>query len=161
MRAGARSRQVTTPLGVDWEVGRRWAARGLPRWRTVDVRRTADQVLDAAPRYANGPEDLLWLPVVIVAVIVVAVILIPLLLFGIELILAGLVLAAGILARSLLGRPWIVRAAPIADASGAVAWRVRGWRASARLVEDVTAALAAGASLDAIRFEQVGSGERN
>jgi hypothetical protein len=79
-----------------------------------------------------------------VAAVVVAVIGIPLLLFGIELITLGLIVAAGIVARSIFGRPWIVRATPSANPAGALAWEVKGWRRSARLIDEVATELAAG-----------------
>lgn len=80
----------------------------------------------------------------IVAVIVLIVIVVPLLLFGIELIILGLLVAAGIVARSALGRPWIVEAIPSKGESAALAWGVKGWRRSEKLIDEVTTAIAAG-----------------
>jgi hypothetical protein len=91
-----------------------------------------------------GLDDFAAAIALIVAAVVVAVVLIPLLLFGIELIIVGFVVAAGILARSLLGRPWVVQAIPIGRASDSLAWRVRGWRRSGRLIDEVAASLANG-----------------
>jgi hypothetical protein len=69
---------------------------------------------------------------------------VPLLLFGVELIIVGLIVAVGILARALLARPWVIRATPGDDASGTLAWKARGWRRSARVIDEVATALAAG-----------------
>jgi hypothetical protein len=92
-----------------------------------------------------GPlEDLGLLLAGIVIIVVIAVIVIPLLLFGVELIIAGLLVAMGILARSAFGRPWIVHATPSANPAGALAWEVKGWRRSGRLIEEVATELAAG-----------------
>jgi hypothetical protein len=92
----------------------------------------------------GGLDDLATGLVILVGAVVVAVILIPLLLFGIELILLGFVVAAAILGRSLLGRPWIVQARPVSDAAPALSWNVTGWRRSARVIDEVATALAAG-----------------
>jgi hypothetical protein len=92
----------------------------------------------------GGPDDLAVTLAVILGVVVFAVILIPLLLFGIELILLGLVVAAGILGRGLLGRPWIVHATRAGELSPTFTWTVSGWRRSARLIDEVVAALSAG-----------------
>jgi hypothetical protein len=69
---------------------------------------------------------------------------VPLVLFGVELMIVGLVVAGGVVARSALGRPWIVVATPSANPAGALAWEVKGWRRSGRLIEEVEAELAAG-----------------
>jgi hypothetical protein len=81
---------------------------------------------------------------VLVAVAVIAIVVVPLLLFGIELIVLGLVVAAGIVGRTLLGRPWVVRAVPVGGDAQVLAWRVSGWRRSARVIGEVAAALDAG-----------------
>lgn len=108
----------------------------------------SEQALDAGWSVPIGDigssEDLEVLLGAIVAAVIIAVIVIPLLLFGVELIIAGLLVAAGILARSAFGRPWVVLAAPSANPAGALAWEVRGWRRSARLIEEVATEIAAG-----------------
>lgn len=71
-------------------------------------------------------------------------ILIPLLLFGIELIVLAMILAAGIVARSMLGRPWIVQATPRTNQSEILTWKVKGWRHSTELIDEVATSLAAG-----------------
>ena len=152
-RLGTRS--VTTPSGDRWRVGRHWISRSLPRWRKMSTGKVgAGDVAEAAwwsiptPDLGDvgGLDDFAAAIALIVAAVVVAVVLIPLLLFGIELIIVGFVVAGGILARGLLGRPWIVRAMPVGHASGALAWRVRGWRRSGRVIDEVAASLASGLS---------------
>lgn len=148
MRIRVGSRRVKTPSGTEWQVGRQWISRGLPRWRRVRLGEGSEQTLDAAwsvPVIDVGSFDSLEVLLGgIVAAVVIAVIVIPLLLFGIELIVAGLIVAASIVARSIFGRPWIVLATPSADPTGALAWEIKGWRRSAQLIEQVAAELAAG-----------------
>ena len=95
----------------------------------------------------GDPQDLVATLAIVLGAVVVAVIVIPLLLFGIELIVLGLVVAGGILGRGLLGRPWIVEARPVGTSVPAYTWRVGGWRRSARLVDQIAAALSAGLDL--------------
>jgi hypothetical protein len=92
----------------------------------------------------GGVDDLGAVVVVVVGVAVVAVVVVPLLLFGIELIVLGLVIAVGVVGLTLLGRPWVVRAVPVNGDAQIVAWRVNGWRRSARVIEEIAAALDAG-----------------
>jgi hypothetical protein len=139
------SRRVRTPSGTEWQVGRRWTSRGLPRWRSragtdSDLALEGVSIVDVGG-FDGSPWALL---ASIVIGIVLVLILIPLLLFGIELMLAGLLVAGGIVARAALGRPWIVQAIPSGNPSGTLNWEVKGWRRSARLIEDVAAELSAG-----------------
>ncbi len=115
----------------------------------MDLGKGAERALDGVGSLPNvfdagNLEGLEILIGVIVVVVVIAVVLIPLLLFGVELIIVGLLLAGGIVARSALGRPWIVHATPSANPAGALAWEVKGWRRSGKLIETVAAELAAG-----------------
>ena len=140
------SRVALTPVGMEWRIGRRWISRGLPHWRRVRF---------GKPRAGEAAEAVLMLPdigdvdlgatvLVVVGVAVVAIVVIPLFLFGIELVVLGLVVAAGIVGRTLLGRPWVVRAVPVGGGAQVLAWRVSGWRRSARVIEEIAAALDAG-----------------
>jgi hypothetical protein len=140
MRLGSRS--ARTPAGEEWRVGRRWVMRERPHWRKVPTGKAAVEALSVPD--IEGPDDLGVTLVVIFGAVVVAVIIIPLLLFGIELILLGLVVAAGIVGRGLLGRPWLVQARRVSETAPAFGWRVSGWRRSAQLIDEVTAALSAG-----------------
>jgi hypothetical protein len=120
-------------------------SRSLPRWRRV--RLSGEDAAESAwwtmPDF-GGVDDFAAGIAIFVGVIVVVVVLIPLLLFGIELIIVGLVIAAGILGRGVLGRPWVVQATPAEGAHGTLAWKVVGWRRSARLMDEVATALASG-----------------
>jgi hypothetical protein len=89
----------------------------------------------------GDPQDLAASLAIVLGVVVIAAIVIPLLLFGIELIVLGFVIAAAIFGRGLLGRPWIVEAQPVGASVPTYTWRVRGWRRSARLADEVAAAL--------------------
>jgi hypothetical protein len=142
-------RIVSGPSGIEWRVGRRWLSRGLPRWRKVRIGGDAGREGAAEAAAWSIPDlgsldDLGAAIAIVVGLIVLAVVLVPLLLFGIELIIAGLVIAVGVVGRGLLGRPWVVQAAPADDRARAQAWRVVGWRRSGRLIDEVTASLAAG-----------------
>jgi hypothetical protein len=92
----------------------------------------------------GGIDDLGAAILVLAAMVVIAIVVVPLLLFGVELIVLGLLVAAGILGRTLLGRPWVVQATPANDSTGALTWRVVGWRRSGRLIDEVLASLQAG-----------------
>jgi hypothetical protein len=92
----------------------------------------------------GGVDDFAAGIAILVGALVVAVVLIPLLLFGIELIIVGFVIAVGIAGRSLLGRPWVVQATPVDNPAGALSWKVRGWRRSRRLIDEVATSLANG-----------------
>jgi hypothetical protein len=151
MQLGRRS--VTTPSGDEWRIGRRWISRSLPRWRKMRMGKISPgDAAEAAwwsiptPDFGDvgGLDDFAAAIALVVAAVVIALVLIPLLLFGIELVIAGLVIAVGILARGLLGRPWVVQAIPGDRASDSLAWRVRGWRRSGRLIDEVAASLASG-----------------
>ncbi len=142
-----RSRRARTPSGVEWRVGRRWISRGLPRWRGVRRGQDVDEVFDDAwfvPIDAASIDDLGVLLGGILAAIVIALVLIPLLLFGVELIILAMIVAAGIVARSMLGRPWIVQATPRTNPSDTLTWKVKGWRHSTELIDEVATSLAAG-----------------
>jgi hypothetical protein len=147
MKVRMGTRTVHTPAGVEWRVGRRWLSRRLPHWRKVRMGKpragdAAEAVL-TIPDF-GGLDDLGAAVLVVVAVVVVAVVVVPLLLFGIELIVLGLVVAAGIVGRALLGRPWVVQAAPADGEAHVLAWKVGGWRRSARVINEVATALNSG-----------------
>lgn len=142
---GLGHRVIEAPEGVQWRIGRLWINRRLPKWRRVRLGDTASDASSIAPLPDAGLlEDPAGGVAVLVGIVVFAVVLIPLLLFGIELILLGLLIALGILGRGLLGRPWVVRATPTSGDGGALAWRVVGWRRSARVIEEVAASLTNG-----------------
>jgi hypothetical protein len=133
---------VSTPTGDEWRIVRRWVTRGRPRWRTVPAGKATGEAFSVPD--AGDPHDLVGTLGIILGAVVVAVIVIPLLLFGIELIVLGFVVAGGVIGRGLLGRPWIVEARRAGTSAQVLTWRVRGWRRSARLIDEVAAALSAG-----------------
>jgi hypothetical protein len=145
MRLGVGGRVVQTPSGQQWRVGRRWINRELPRWRKVRLDGASSDAAWSMPMPDGGSLDDIGVALlVLVGAVIVAVILIPLLLFGVELIILGLAIAAGILGRGLLGRPWVVRAMPHEDPASALTWKVAGLRRSARVIGEVSSALASG-----------------
>ncbi len=139
------TRSASTPAGEEWRVGRRWITRGRPRWRRVPAGKATGEALSLPD--IGDPQDLAATLAIILGAVVVAAIVIPLLLFGIELIVLGFVIAGSIVGRGLLGRPWIVEACPVGASVPTYTWRVSGWRHSARLVDEVAAALSAGINL--------------
>jgi hypothetical protein len=140
-----RDRVVDAPDGLQWRVGRLWVGRGMPRWRKVHIGEGVEEAAWNIPIPDVGSvDDLASVVVIVVGAVVFAVVLIPLLLFGIELIILGLLIGAGILGRAFLGRPWVVRATPAGGHERALAWRVRGLRRSARVIDEVAASLAHG-----------------
>jgi len=117
----------------------------MPRWRKVHLGDAASEAAWNIPVPDIGSvDDLATVVVVVVGAVVFAVVLIPLLLFGVELIIVGLLIALGILGRGLLGRPWVVRATPTSGQDRALAWRVVGFRRSARVIDDVASSLSNG-----------------
>jgi hypothetical protein len=139
------TRVVETPAGVQWRIGRLWLSRPLPRWRELHFGDATSEAAWNIPSPELGSLDDLAVGVAIaLGVVVFAVVLIPLLLFGIELIIVGLLIAAGILGRGLLGRPWVVRATPTSGHDRTLAWKVVGFRRSARVIDEVAASLSNG-----------------
>jgi hypothetical protein len=154
MRIG--TRVVRTPAGVEWRVGRRWISRRLPRWRKVRVGKPREgDVAEAVLTIPDpgGLDDIGAAILVFVGLVVVVFVVVPLLLFGVELIILGLVLAASIAGRALLGRPWVVQASPVEGDAQVMAWKVSGWRTSARAIGEVATALEAG--LDPVPGEAI------
>jgi hypothetical protein len=78
---------------------------------------------------------------VVVAIALIAVALILLFLSLVFLVLEAIVLAAAAL---VLGRPWTIEAVTNGPPPERREWRVRGWRASQRAVEEVAAQLRGG-----------------
>jgi hypothetical protein len=148
VRAGIATRKVTSPSGTTWRIHRTWARGYAPSfagklrgaWNVTP----GDFVNQLGGTGFDGADSLVPVLVVIVALVLAVFVLVPLLLFGLELIIVGLVIAAGIIGRVLLGRPWIV-VLESEDASGVgFAWKVPGWRQSARVIDEVVDAMQAG-----------------
>lgn len=141
MKAFGRHR-VTAPDGTDWSVGRVWfGERKLKsrEWRTKVTATLTDGDVSVLEAF-DGLDVESWL-VVVAATAAVVLIVLPLLLFGLELIIVGAVLAVGVVSRSLFGKPWTVAASRDGAAVPAALWRVKGSRASHRLIARVCAEL--------------------
>ncbi len=141
---------VTAPDGTDWSVGRIWFGERKLRsseWRTRVTAPLANGDVGVLEAF-DGLNVESWLVVVAAAAAVVLIVL-PLLLFGLELIIIGVVLAVGVISRSLFGKPWTVAATRDGAAVPAALWRVKGSRASHRLIARVCAELRACGQLPA------------
>jgi hypothetical protein len=69
----------------------------------------------------------------------------------------GLIVAGGVFARSALGRPWVVLATPAEDPSGTLAWEIKGWRGSGRLIEGIATELATGVTPSPVEHPRQGT----
>ena len=136
--------------GSKWSVGRIWfGERKLKSWQwrmSIGSRLTDGDI--GVSEIFDGLDVESGLVVVAVALAVV-LILLPVLLFGAELIIIGLLLAAGVISRSLFGKPWTVAATRDGAAVPSALWRVKGSRASHRLIAQVCADLSARGELPA------------
>ncbi|HWD69181.1 MAG TPA: hypothetical protein VG293_03240 [Solirubrobacteraceae bacterium] len=131
-------RGARAPDGTDWTVGRLWfGERKLKswRWRLGIGSKLADG--DVGVLDAFDGLDLESGLVLLAAAAAIVLIVVPLLLFGVELIIVGCALAIGVVSRSLFGKPWTVAATRDGAAIPAALWRVRGWRASSELIEQI------------------------
>ncbi len=84
---------------------------------------------------------IVFVAVLLVVLLVVAVV--PVNVLALEAVLALVLLAGGVLARFVLRKPWIVEAA-VPGTAQRQAWKVVGWRASGRVVDEVARALESG-----------------
>jgi hypothetical protein len=153
---------VTTPGGEQWRVRRLFTVRlgnentwGRLRRRARVGGRFVRGVGDAtdAGCAADLVSDLPMLLAFIIVLVILSLLGVPLLLAVVDLIVIVLLTVLAISARVLFRRPWIVEAtSPTTRAT----WRVVGWRASGRAVDDAAEALAhehplpAGAEIAAI-----------
>jgi len=125
--------EVTAPDGRVWRVRRRWFRRSREPAGADEA--AAGSVLGDLTFGVFGE----IFAVFAVALIFVGVILIFLSL--VFLVLEAIVLALAALA---LGRPWTIEAVTDGPPPERMAWKVRGWRASRRAIEDVAAQLRGG-----------------
>ena len=137
--------RVVAPDGAEWLVGRRWLTPGTGRrWRGPQALTSESLAGLGVPDVGNA-DSAEGLALVTLAAILV-LLLVPILFFGAELLVLGSLLAAGLAGRLVLRQPWVIEArgtgAPGADRR--LEWRVRGWRASRRLIDAVVSDLAAG-----------------
>ena len=140
-------RRVIAPDGAEWHVGRRWLT-SRPRLNRPRGREIASESLSNLGNIGNVDlgEGLL----IATAALAFVLILIPVLFFGVELIILGALLAAGVIARTLLRQPWVVEATSIDPLTPGrrLEWRVRGWRKSGELIDQVASDLSAGREPD-------------
>ena len=139
--------------GVRWCVGRKWVPHRVHhswRWRaeqTLEVVKAPDGWTDWFTAFDDT--DLAGGLLVLAGVVAVILIAIPLLLFGIELIGAGVLIAAAMWVRLIFSKPWTVEARPLDGSANALHWRVKGWKASKKLITRISDDLAAGRDLPA------------
>jgi hypothetical protein len=137
MRRGLR---VTSPDGRRWEVRRRWADRCLPELRRR-FRENRRETLDRDTLWSlwgldfSGGTALSIASAAVLALLLLAFL--PLIGIALELAIALVVAGVGFLSRLLLGRPWTVEAVDTDDPERRVAYAVKGWRRSARAVEEL------------------------
>lgn len=139
-------RNVVTPDRVEWRVGRRWVSRHFD-WSWRRHGNVAAESLSSGGGLPDmGGVDSAQALLLVVGALAVLLVVIPLLFFGIELMVFGVLLAGGLMVRVLRGTPWVVEATssdPLT--SGRVLeWRVRGWRKSGKVIDQVVSDLAAG-----------------
>ena len=140
-------RRVVGPDGVEWRIGRRWLTRRPRLGRPSRGEIASESLLNIGPAWPEvGNVDLGDGLLLVAAVVAVALILIPILFLGVELIVVGALLAAGVMARILLRQPWIVeaRSSDPLTSGRLLEWRVRGWRKSGKLIDQVASDLSAG-----------------
>jgi hypothetical protein len=138
-------REVVAPDGRTWRVARRWTRRRV-RWRRVREKREGEgrwwEALDFLDVFhlADLHPALAIVGVVVLVLLALGigvVFVVPLLLALVDVLVIAAVLLVGAVARTLLGRPWEVEARTVGTPAEERTWRVRGWRASARAVEQV------------------------
>jgi hypothetical protein len=138
------ARKVSDPQGVEWKVGRQWAP-----WRVKVIRERPD-LGDGA----GGGGD--WFAVddaagilvalgVLVAIALAFFVIWPIVAIAIEIVLVALGVLVTAVGRVVLRKPWTVRA--MSRGREPALWRVRGWRTSGELVDEVADAIAAGREL--------------
>jgi hypothetical protein len=131
-------------------VRRLWAPRlqGETLWARAwrRVRGTFKRTSDAADVLPDGCEPDLGAIVIFLVLVAVVLLLffvaIPLLVALIDIVLILLLTVLGIAARVVFRRPWVVEA--VGPDSSRWRWRVVGWRASRRAVQDIADAVAHG-----------------
>jgi hypothetical protein len=125
-------------------VARRWTRRRVRwrRWKRKE-RRLDSRWWDVIELPFDLGEVPIALAVVGVVLAVIAIVLlatffvVPLLLALVDVLVIAAVLLVGAGARTLLGRPWEIEARTVGTPAEERTWRVRGWRASARAVDQV------------------------
>ena len=135
------ARTVRAPDGRTWRVGRQWVRHGV-RWRRP-IRRW--------PKEIAGQDSVEWLElffgetiiiaVAILAALLVIIVVFPALALAVDLLLVLVFTGGGVATRLLFRRPWTVVAEEVATSRPDPqlrTWQVVGWRASGRLVDEVS-----------------------
>lgn len=154
------SRDVVDPDGNDWRVSVDWH-----RWHFRSVRDGFDEDHGSSWWHEmsifNSADSLLGGLVLVVIGLIVGVLfsllIWPLLLLALEVVVGAVVVLFAVLARVVFGRPWRVEVDAVGGhhASRRV-FRVRGVRATTRLIEDFADCSFNGEDLDSVvAFEEV------
>lgn len=139
---------VTAPDGGRWRVRRRWMERTFDPIESLR-RHFGDAFKGRGFDPLDGFDffDSVTVTLVIAgALLLILFVILPLLGVAAELIVVLAALGFGLFSRLVLRRPWIVEAKPL---GGGETRRiaVRGWRASARAVDEVASRISAGATV--------------
>ena len=138
------ARKVTTPDGYEWKVGRDWAP-----WRVRLPGKHRDRATDGASEGAWWGAEVMAeaggiftaLALFIIVIVLFAVVW-PVVAIAVEIVV--LILGAAIFTalRASTIKRWAVVAR--GETGRELVWHVRGWRASRRKIEEITAALGSG-----------------
>jgi hypothetical protein len=145
--------EVVGQDGRRWQVRRRWVTflgedsaseRFRRRLRRARDRAEGSDVLDflALPSGDDPISVVLGVLGLLFVLLALAFFGFPLLVALVELLLLAALIALVLVARVVLRRPWAVQAR--ADDGTSLWWRVVGWRASGRKIDEVTQLLEAG-----------------
>jgi len=132
-------RSAVAPDGTSWGVGRRWVPFRV-RLRDGDWREGGPA--DLGDVFFDSPGGVLAGLAVIATAMLVFLVIWPIVAIALELVLLALIFLVSLAGRVLFRRPWTVVAR--SETTGAArehTWRVVGWRASARLIEDAVDSL--------------------
>lgn len=144
---------VTDPAGDAWTVRRRWIPHRAGIGFAARFRRRRDRRKGRDRWYDNldigdGCIDVEAIAFVVVAIVAVLLLIFfgwPLLLLLLDFLWLVVALVLGIVGRVLLGRPWDVEA--VGPDGVRRRWRVKGFRAAGRQVEQVAQHIALGVAL--------------
>lgn len=139
-------RYATSPDRVRWRVGRRWVPYRVTLrggdWRDVGPSDLGDI------GFFDSPAGVLAGLAVIATAMILFLVIWPIVAIALELVILALIFAGSLAGRVVLRRPWtVVARSEGADPPREHEWRVVGWRASGRLVDEAAGALGGGREL--------------
>jgi di/tricarboxylate transporter len=143
-------RRVHSPDGRSWTIRRRWVPRlgEESLWRRFRRRfgQTVEWTKELAPDTLDVLDDsiVLGIALVLLALLVIFVGL-PVLIAILDLVLILSLALIGVLGRVLFRRPWVIEVRD--DDRQTTRWRVVGWRASARKLDEIEQVLRIGLPL--------------